>query len=432
MDNHPIGMASGTIIRVTELFKFLPARKKFLKSASIEVQQIFKVVLPILLVHLSVKFRIEHNNTVLVDCAAGQTFLERVMIVLNQEYHSKLLPVQFSQAGYTISGFIGAPQIASSANVKQLLWVNNRSIHHSLISKTVKSLYGTLLEPRALPVFFLQLDVDPQTIDVNTHPQKTTVAFAEEEIVINVVVGAVRQTLDRSGLTYSLADSMSNNMKVQDTIMDEIVADALKKTTEPWNVRNIELSSTTKYFQLHKLYIFVEVEDGMVIIDQHAAHERILYEQFLRAYYDHAQLHQVSLSSPQKLQIANYQSLSDRSLGLLKGIGISLEEHSDGYFITKIPVILQHRNYQEYVREVIEQSEELLPYELDQATHKTVSFLACRSAIKSGEPLSIAEQKNLVEKLLITTTNYTCPHGRPVLLHMSMDELAHHFKRTGF
>jgi DNA mismatch repair protein MutL len=432
MDDHSVGMASGTIIRVTELFKFLPARKKFLKSASIEVQQIFKVVLPILLVHLSVKFRIEHNNTVLVDCAAGQTFLERVMIVLNQEYHSKLLPVQFSQAGYSISGFIGAPQIASNANAKQLLWVNNRSVHHTIISKTVKSLYGTLLEPRALPVFFLQLDVDPQTIDVNTHPQKTTVAFAEEEIVINVVMGAIRQTLDRSGLTYSLADSMGANARVQDNIMDEIVADALKKTTEPWNVRNIELSSTTKYFQLHKLYIFVEVEDGMVVIDQHAAHERILYEQFLHAYYDHTQLHQVSLSSPQKLQIANYQSLSDHSLGLLKGIGISLEEHSDGYFITKIPVILQHRNYQEYVREVIEQSEELLPYELDAATHKTLSFLACRSAIKAGEPLSAEEQKNLVEKLLITTTNYTCPHGRPVLLHMTMDELAHHFKRTGF
>lgn len=430
MDDHAIGMAAGTIIKVTELFKFLPARKKFLKSSAIEVQQIFKVLLPILLVHLHVKFRVEHNNAVLIECAAGQTFLERVMIVLNQEYHSKLLPVKFSQAGYTITGFIGAPQIASSANAKQLLWVNSRSIHHQVINKTIKSLYGTLLEPRALPVFFLQLEADPQTIDVNTHPQKITVAFAEEEIVINIFITAIKQTLEQSGLMYTLGKN--NGMALQDNIMDTIVADALKKTTEPWNVRNIELNATTKFFQLHKLYIFVEVEDGMVVIDQHAAHERILYEQFLHAYYEHTQLHQITLSSPQKLQVASFQSLSSHSFELLQSIGVTLETHNNEYFITRIPVILQHRNYQEYIREVIEQSEEFLPYEIDVATHKTLSFLACRSAIKAGEPLSVEEQKNLVEKLLVTTTNYTCPHGRPVSLHMSMDDLAHHFKRTGF
>lgn len=431
MDEHQVGMGRGTIVKVTELFKFLPARKKFLKSASIEVQQILKVLLPIMLVHLKVKFRVEHNNAVVLECAAGLTFLERVMIILNQEYHSKLLPVQFSQGGYIISGFIGAPQIASNSNAKQLIWVNNRSVSQPLMARTIKSLYGTLLEPRAFPVYFLQIEADPQTIDVNVHPQKTTVSFMEEEIVMSVLAAAVKQTLEMSGLTYSLSDSM-HELSLQDSGMDTVVADQLKQAVQPWNVRNIEVSSTTKFFQLHKLYIFMEVEDGMVVIDQHAAHERILYEQFLHAYYEHSHLHQISLSSPQKLLNIYYQDVSDRSLDLLKSIGVTIEKHNEEFFITKIPIILQHRNYQEYVREVIEQSEEYQPYEIDMATHKTLSFLACRSAIKSGEPLAAEEQKNLVEKLLQTTTNYTCPHGRPVLMHMSMDELAHHFKRTGF
>lgn len=433
MDDHAVGMANGTIIKVTELFKFLPARKKFLKSATIEVQQILKMLLPVMLVHLQVKFRVEHNNSVLIECAAGQTFLERVMIILNQEYHSKLLPVKFSQSGYSVGGFIGAPQIASSGSAKQMLWVNKRSVSHAIISRTVKSLYGTLLEPRALPVFFLQIDVDPQTIDVNTHPQKTTVSFLEEEIVLNVLMTAIKQTLEQSGLMYSLSDSMKmSSLHFQDNKMDTVVADQLKRAIQPWNVRSLEVSSTTKYFQLHKLYIFVEVEAGMVIIDQHAAHERILYEQFLHAYYEHTQLHQITLTTPPKLQLEPYQNISEHSLSLMQSIGVGLEQRANEYFITKIPTILQHRNYQEYVKEVIDQSEELSSYEIDAATHKTLSFLACRSAIKSGEPLSIEEQKNLVEKLLATTTNYTCPHGRPVMMNMTLDELAHHFKRTGF
>lgn len=433
LDDHQVGMAAGTIVKVTELFKFLPARKKFLKAGPIELQQIFKVLLPILLVHLSVKFRVEHNNTVVVECLAGQTFLERVMIVLNQEYHSKLLPVQFSQAGYSISGFIGAPQIASPTNAKQLLWVNNRSVFHQALNRTVKSLYGTLLEPRALPVFFLQIVADPQTIDINTHPQKTTIAFSEEEIVLNVVAAAIRQTLEQSGMTYSISGPFgNNNLQLHDSGMDSVVSSELKKTTEPWNVKSLDLTPATKYFQLHKLYVIVEVEHGMLMIDQHAAHERILYEQFLNAYHEHTQLHQLALPVPQKLQLARYLQLSDHTLGLLASLGISLENKNEEYLVTKIPALLQHRNYQEYIREVIEQSEELLPYELDVATHKTLSFLACRSAIKAGEPLTVDEQKNLVEKLLQTTSNYTCPHGRPVFLHVTMTELAQQFKRTGF
>lgn len=433
IEDHQVGMAAGTIIKVTELFRFLPARKKFLKSGAIELQQIFKSLLPIMLVHLSVKFRVEHNHSVVIECAANQTFLERVMIVLNQEYHSKLLPVQFSQSGYSITGFIGAPQIANNSNAKQILWVNNRSVSHQLINRTVKSLYGTLLEPRAFPVFFLQLVADPQTVDVNTHPQKTTISFMEEEIVLNIIAAAIRQTLEQSGLTYSLPVSdTANNILLRDSGMDTVVAGELKKTTEPWNVKSIEVSPTTKFFQIHKLYIIMEVEDGMMVIDQHAAHERILYEQFLHAYHEHTQLNQLTLSAPQKLKLPRYQDLTDHTHRLLESLGISLEHSGEEYSVTKIPVILQHRNYQEYIREVIEQSEELLPYELDLATHKTLSFLACRSAIKAGEPLSVDEQKNLVEKLLQTTTNYTCPHGRPVFLHVTLTELAQLFKRTGF
>lgn len=433
LDNHPIGMANGTIVKVTELFKFLPARKKFLKSAPIEIQQILKVLLPIFLVHLGVSFKVEHNNSVIVECSAGQTFLERVMIVVNQEYHSQLLPVQHSQAGYAVSGFIGTPQIASPASSKQFFWVNSRSVVHQLVNKTVKSLYGTLLEPRAHPVFFLQLQSDPQAIDVNVHPQKTAIHFSEEEIVMNVLMSSIRKTLDESGLGYTVTTNNSSaDLAFNDSGMDYKVADQLRQSTQPWSVKNITVSATTKFFQLHKLYIFFETDEGMLIIDQHAAHERILYEQFLKAYQDHSKLHQLDVVPPQKLNLQKFDEVSETTLEVLQRIGISVEKRANEYFVTKIPVLLKHRNYISHIRALIEQSAELLPYELDPATHKTLSYLACRSAIKAGEPLSSDEQKNLVEKLLVTKTNYTCPHGRPVMLNVSLTELAHLFKRTGF
>ncbi|PIR61779.1 MAG: hypothetical protein COU66_01925 [Candidatus Pacebacteria bacterium CG10_big_fil_rev_8_21_14_0_10_44_11] len=432
IDEHSVGMIAGTKVSVTELFRFQPARKKFLKSATTELQQIYKVILPLILINLQVSFRVEHNNSVVIDCPLGQTFLERVLILLDQEYHSKLLPVQLSQAGYRLTGFIGVPQIASPANSRQFLWVNTRPVFHDLISRTIKLLYGTLLEPKATPVYFLQLVVPPEAIDVNIYPQKTSVSFLEEEIVVNLISAAVTNTLTESGLIHRLIDQAERTeLLVKDSDVDK-VSGQLKQITKLWTMKNLQLSSTMKLFQLHKLYLVLEVPEGVLLIDQHSAHERVLYEQFLAASQQHVQLHQLKLSVAQKLNLVPYQAIGQRTQKLLASLGISLEEIDREHFVSKIPVILQHRNYQEYIKEVIEQAEQLSPDEFERSTQKIIAFLACRSAIKAGEPLTAEEQKNLVEKLLKTKSNYTCQHGRPVFMYASLADLARIFKRTGF
>lgn len=433
IDHHQVGMGQGTVVRVAELFRFLPARQKFLKSGSIELQQILKELLPVVLQHCTVRFRLEHNAVELFDCPAGQSFLERLMLLHGEEYSASLLPVHHNQAGYTITGYIGVPQIASPTRAKQQLWVNKRSVQHHLISRVIKSQYSTLLEPRALPVYFLSIQADPGLIDSNVHPRKESVAFAEEDIIVGVLATAIKSTLETNNLLYSVPYG-NEGLSFRDSGMDPVIAGELKRTVEPWSVKNFSVSPTSKFFQLHKLYIFLEVDEGVLLIDQHAAHERILYEQFLEGYQQHLDFHVITLAQPERLQLSVFhQALLEQKLEILKQLGIYISQEAEEFYIISIPRLLQHRNYKAHILDILEQEGSPSGIEeRDTVVHQTIAYLACRSAIKAGEPLTQDEQKNVVEKLLATTSNYTCPHGRPVMIHLSMAELDDWFKRSGF
>lgn len=433
IDEHQTGMAGGTVVKVSELFRFLPARQKFLKSGTIELQQILKELLPIILQHTNVRFRVEHNSAELLDCPAGQSFLERLMQLHGEEYSAMLLPLSLEQAGYKMTGYVGLPQIASPSRAKQQLWVNSRPVQHTLVGRVIKSQYGTLLEPRALPVYFLSITAAPNVVDSNVHPRKEMITFAEEDIVVGLVANAVKETLERNNLLYSIPAG-NEQLVLQDSGMDPTIATQLKQSVEPWSVKNFSVSPTSKFFQLHKLYIFLEVDDGALIIDQHAAHERILYEQFLDAYQQQIELHVVTFPKPEKLRLSVFHaSLVEQKIEILKQMGIHITNEGGDYYLVAIPRLLQHRNYQAHILDILEQEGQKAGVEeYDSLVHKTIAYLACRSAIKAGEPLTLDEQKNLVEKLLDTHSNYTCPHGRPVMIHIGMSELENWFMRSGF
>jgi DNA mismatch repair protein MutL len=183
--------------------------------------------------------------------------------------------------------------------------------------------------------------------------------------------------------------------------------------------------------QIKKLYLIAQTVDGLLLIDQHAAHERILYEEFLQTFTNENKK-SVLLKKPAviKLPILELQLLIDNE-EVFKSIGFTFESAGkNAVACTGVPKLLEQRSPQEYIAEVIQDIHDGVPIvELDYQSHRTIAYLACRTAIKAGEVLTPEERKNIVTKLLATTSKYTCPHGRPVMVQMKMQELAQIFHR---
>lgn len=423
-----VGMGVGTQISVTELFAVTPARKKFLRSSSTELQKILAVLLPIFISNSRVRFSVVHNGKMLFDLPE-QTSLVRIKTVLKIR-EQLLFLVEYQDDHYSVSGYLGAPQLAHKGKHRQLLFVNGRPVLRADLAAVVKQAYGTLLEPRTYPVFVLHLTLPPEMVDVNITPKKDTVSFYNEPAVKKIVQSAVAQVLEREDLHYaSLGQGM--NSVLRDNTMEEVTAKVLRADVDPWTVKDFSLKDNAEILQVHNLYLIAQTSHGIVIIDQHAAHERILYQQFLEVFEAKKGAEPSALIQPSKVELsqAEYTALESQQKVLAK-MGFVLDFDDSVITVLAAPEVFHGRQFASLLQEFAADILEDRPIaELDSTTHRTLAFLACRTAIKAGEPLSQDERRRLLEKLFSTQTQFTCPHGRPVYIDFEMQDLHRLFKR---
>ena len=423
-----VGMSPGTSVTVTKLFEATPARKKFLKSEATEQKKILSVVVPLILVHPEVAFSLIHNTKTVIDVPA-QTPEERIAAVLR--LHSGVLfPFEYSDQHYTVAGFLGAPQLANKGSHRQFLFINGRPTHRSDLAKVVKDAYGTLLEPRSFPVFILYLTLPQEMVDVNVNPKKDTVTFYNETAVRTLVQQAVVEVLEREDLHYT-SHGQGFEALLRTKTMEPVTASVLRSDIDPWTVKDFSLDDSAEILQVHNLYLIAQTSHGIVIIDQHAAHERILYQQFLEA-FEAKKSQLVTKVRPQvtvTLSTEEFAALSEKQ-AILQEMGFLLQFLGDAIKVKAVPTLFSGRNFTELFSEF---AADLLSdreiSELDSTTHRTLAFLACRTAIKAGEPLAQDERRRLLEKLFSTKTQFTCPHGRPVYIDLEMHDLHKLFKR---
>lgn len=362
----PTGMSYGTIVEVRDLFANFPARQQFLKNSQYEFRKILNTVLLFVLAYPDVSFSLDHNNKPFLEASAYYDLVQRLGLIFGHTDY--FLPLDSIADHLALKGFITVPQKSSNSFADIYFYVNNRPIKWHKGLQRVKSAYGTLLERRKYPKGVLFLTLPPEFVDVNVHPRKEEVRFKNENLVLDFLEKSVRDSLEKYNLTYTYSEASS---------FSAALYGVLKDSFSPWKAEQTSATDFTgEVLQIAHTYLLASFEDKILFLDQHAAHEKILYAQILDQLKEGKTLDQVIL---------------DFNLGLTK------EELVSNY------------------------SEDLF---------ETAASIACKSAIKAGDYLTPEERVRLVRKLLETRLeNYTCPHGRPTMIELSKHDLEKMFKR---
>lgn len=428
----PVGMPVGTEICVENLFNSTPARRKFLKDEKTELAYISNLVSTIALSCPHIAFRLMHEDNVLLDVPHSQTLDDRFQALCGTHIAEHSFPIHHEALYGKVSGFVGKPQIAGRTKNHQYIFINNRAVSDELVTKTVLNCFGSLIEPRSFPIFTLFLSLPYENVDVNVHPRKEEVAFAHPQEVQKLLEEALSTTFAENDLTYK---DPEGNYVIKDQYftlrdkghMDMHMATILRNEITPWHVK----PQNEEIIQLHNVYLIAETPKGILMIDQHAAHERILFEQFKEAFFAvQNKLELYTLPEPIvfDLAVADRVSLVSQ-LEVFQKLGFDIEPFGNNSFkLSALPLVFKNREYQKLITEVLGDIKNNNK-KLDRETERTLAFLACRTAIKAGDPLSPDERKELVTKLLNTDGIYTCPHGRPTHIEISLYELDKMFKR---
>lgn len=430
-DIHSTGMPKGTAVTVNNLFYSLPVRKKFLKSKLTEFRHITEVVSNFSFIYPQIHFLLTHNKKTVLDLPKKEV-IERIKVVWGELYFQQLLPVLFEDAYIKIEGFIGKPQIAGVNNNKQVLFINKRKITDKLLQLAIKEGFGTLLPQTSTPAYILNITIPHEMIDVNIHPRKETVSFIDARIVFDILKYAVTQVLLERNITY-------NSIVLTDTLQERkgetqtFAASLLKEKVLPWDRESIgELQKKSQVIQIHNLYLFVVTKRGVLLLDQHASHERVIYEQFLEVFEKERQKRTAYvLPKPKTIEFSLVESqIFDEYKESLLQIGFDIEHfQGNAFVIRKIPVVFKGRNVEKIIQEMLASFSDDIPKTIDSRTQRMLAFLACRSSVKSGDSLTPKQCSSIVKELLQTKNNTTCPHGRPTRIEISIENLNSIFKR---
>ena len=429
----PSGMPKGTIVTVTNLFHSIPARKKFLKSAATEFRHITDVIIHYALIYPSVHFVLTHNQKTVLDLPKKKSFEERIQILLGSSFYDELIPLSYEDGYLKITGFIGRPQLSSKQNQKQYIYVNKRSVTDRVISLAVKESFGSLLPASSTPVFLLDITLPSEMIDVNVHPRKEQIGFINSQHIFDSIKSCVTQALNEHNLTFRMAKyKQEHSAKIGETT--SFAGDLLKKSVLS-SIKNYnqKIDNDSSIVQIASTYIVSEGDENLLILDQHAVSERILYEEFLNE-FEHEKNTKITfeLSPPLPLTFSVTDSqIVEEFQELLTKAGFTLEPfQGTTYLLISAPRYCKGRKIEKIVDELIDDlSQETGLKTVDGRTQRMLAFLACRTAVKAGELLTTNEMRRLQKTLANTKNNTTCPHGRPTHMEISKRELDKMFNR---
>ena len=439
-----LGAAPGTLVTIRDLFFNVPARRKFLKSATTERRRINTLIHRYALAYPRISFRLSQEGRSSFESTGSGDTRELLAQVLNLEIAQAMLALPSpDNAEYSISGFVSPPNINRSNRRELTFFVNGRWVQDPSLSAAIMQAYHTLLMVGRYPITVVHIDVPPDEVDVNVHPTKAEVRFKDPQKVFSLVQRAVRATL--------LGQTTPPHMEFQDRWRSRVDSAPLSSDPAPdWQFAGpgegtqsmLPLGSQRasggeqvpllrSVGQVGMAYLVAEGPDGIYLIDQHAAHERILFEQFMHE-LDVKQLESQALLESLTLEFSAPQAEILRNhLEQLNTLGFSIEEFGGQSFrLRSIPSLLMGKDPVEAIRAVVEDFEEDETPLASQREARLAARICKRLAIKSGQLLALDEQRELVRALENCSSPRTCPHGRPTMIHLSGTTLARQFGRT--
>ncbi len=437
-----IGWQDGTTMEIKDLFFNVPARKKFLKNMRLEFQNIVDVISRYALINHNIFFKLVHNKRDIFVSPQAPDWKGTLINIYGMDVARDMLAIEYKNDIYSISGFISKPKLTRADKSHQSLYVNKRYIKNKYITQGVYDAYHTLLFNHRHPVIILNIEVDPSLIDVNVHPTKKEIRINKEEEMRAAVCSAIKEVLDKENLVPQDLDKQTRI--VIDDIKYEREKFKKKEYVVPTNqqaelqtnyqsaymkkLEEVTPKDTTRIIgQVHDCYLIVEDREGMLIVDQHAAEERVNYERFMDMYAN-KDIKIQQLLKPMHLEMnASDFTLLEANIEKFKAIGFDLDNFGHNSFILRsIPLLLNKLQSKEAILDLLDEVKTLKNFE-----EETLIQKACKASVKQGDSLTQNQLSNLMSELKQTKTPFTCPHGRPTMIKMTKAELERKFKRTG-
>ena len=442
----PAAVSIGTTVEIKEIFFNTPARKKFLKSPATELSHICDAVNRMALAHPSAHFRLQHDGRTVADYVAVSDGKDRLQQVLGGEIAKGLVPFRFAGGEVTVHGYLSSAP-ASFPNARYLYtFVNHRYVRDKVLTHAVLHGYETLLMKGQYPAVLLFLDVPFADIDVNVHPAKYEVRFRRQSDIHEAVSRAIRQALRQEAKEPVLRMSPIPNAPfsvVRESALPYggpafggLESSGLRETAfgMPSSAPSTQagfFSSLNILGQILGCYLVCSWSRGLVLIDQHAAHERVAFEK-LRRQMEDGKVETQNLLIPQTVELtAGEVMLLEQKLEVLERFGFLLEPFGpNAYAITAAPALLPEGDYSLTVRQMVTELAEVeTSAKLRQHLEDRLATIACHSVIRANRALERDEMRALLEDLDRIEFATQCPHGRPVLIEISRDELDRMFKR---
>ena len=457
----PAGHPRGTTVEVEGLFHNAPARRKFLRSAATETGHIAALVSRTAAAHPGIAFTLASGDRELVRFPAAADYRVRVAQIVGSMEAASLVPIERRSGTLRIVGLASAPALNRSTSADESLFVNGRSIRDRRILHAVQAAYATLLPRGRYPVVFLFLEVPPDEVDVNVHPAKAEVRFLRPGAVHDLVREALLEGLGVRRPFHQIASFSSAVSETEPNpgrgtgygVASPVGPDAMRPgDTAPgtsvqgsaaWiggapgrgaperNARLFDAASLAPLAQFRDSYILASSPEGLVIVDQHAAHERVLYER-LMVQSQSGSVAVQKLLFPVTVEIGPAQRQAFEGVrDDLLALGFSVAPFGEGTLIVdEIPALLPAGTVARLLRELLaEVLEWRRPEGLERLRHRLLSTAACHAAVTANHPLDAPRMRAIVGDLLGTAMPMTCPHGRPVLLRLTLDQIEKEFQR---
>ena len=488
MESHDIAMPDGTNIKVTNLFFNVPARKKHLKTIQTELRQVAELMTKYALAYPEKTIKLMHGQQEILFSPATTNAIDRILSVYGKKVTYGMLPVNYTYTEIEIKGFLSKPTITRNDKENQHTFFNHHAVKNNIISKAVYDAYHTLLHLENHPLFILNVTINPGLIDVNVHPQKAVIRVERENELYLAVFNAVRNTLDNAKLvpiiaeekpTFTQAPLMAKQFTVQeekqtffagrendktqqeesaseisaqemlDRALQKVVGAEAQNSEEKSNeeekeqdssaslttvasaIAGTERISTLKLIgRIHNVFYLAENELGLIIIDQHAAHERVLYEKFMEQYYG-KNIKTQELLVPEEIDFSPAEMLLYKeNKKYIEQLGFHLEEFGRNTLLLRtVPSILGRLIDKETIHEIMVQINDKAML-LNEVQEEKIIRTACRAAVKANDVVHLQEMQTILQQLQKCKQPFTCPHGRPTMIQFTIPELEKKFKRV--
>ena len=465
----------GTDIKVKKLFQNVPARLKYIRSINAEFANIQTYLERLSLSHPGIAFLLVHNGRTIYKTNGNGNLLEVISNIYGLNVAKNMIPVNFEDDEFTVSGFISKIDINRASKNHIVTMVNSRVVKNKITTDSINNAYRRYLVDKRFPIAIVNIEIDPFLVDVNVHPSKLEVRFSKEYKLKDLVYQGISDALSKVNLTYSPPvtnsrpkfvpdlqqmdfefkyDEQSNDEKIenenildkrvyQETILENKI-DTINESKKEYIVPDKQIVESKiepkpkimkkKLLvkgQIHGSYIICEDDTGMYIVDQHAGQERINYEYYLEKYAN-LDLSMRDLLVPITLEypMSEFLIIEERKQMLAK-LGINLEIFGDnGYVIKQLPMWMQNIDEHVFIEDMVTQLLHDNKVDVIKLQEHAIATLSCKASLKANTHLSQEGMQNLIDNLMCCDNPYVCPHGRPTIIYYSTYEIEKLFKRV--